>query len=158
MLRVDFVKFDWTTLNPHPLFLGIEIIENYNVKIEITAVLVKTPKYYFNKNKQQTIKSLKGRFLSARRIPYSFIKPNGQDGGWYVRTSNWRLGPRYYHVYKTVHGIWLCTCDDFVIYGKQICKHIIAVVLSIHNKEEKTDRLDRILREAQSGIFRENLY
>lgn len=85
-------------------------------------------------------------------------KVDKDKGGWLVRSSDWRKGPFYYHVYRTVHGVWLCTCDDYVIYGHQICKHIIRVFLFLKFPEDETDRLDRVLKSVQEGIYKEKLH
>ena len=79
--------------------------------------------------------NFKRRFQSARRIPASFIREDGEHG--YIVLSTdfkrrfWKDNRTRYHylVYKTRFGYWICTCQDFAFNIPKPCKHIIRVVL-----------------------------
>jgi hypothetical protein len=142
-------------LSDRYFFLPPYFSKTMNQEIEIDALLIHEPAdFYLSLDERKT--ELKRRFISARKIPYSFIRAADEEngGGWNVRTSDWKNGPLYYHVYKTVYNVWLCSCDDFLYSDLQVCKHIIATILMIRrgaNEEGRRARLDDVIKKILSS-------
>jgi hypothetical protein len=75
------------------------------------------------------IRTQTNRFLRARKISQQSVSKD-DDGSYVVASESGRRKGRCYNVYRTMAGVWLCTCMDFVM-TRSLCKHILRVKLML---------------------------